>query len=256
MAKLRAAVLAAGRGVRMGGRVPKTLLPVGDHEPLLHYILAGLRDAGVEDLMVITGFEPAQVQEFVNSRWAEDDVTYVFNARYASWGNFHTVRMALEQSPGMNLLCVNSDVIVHPDVYRRVAQTEGDLVLAVQKRQPHRLDQEDMRVHLEGGRVRGIGKDLPMALSHGEFAGVSLIRPPAALRYLDVATNLEWRSATTLYYEDIYGIVLPHIDARASLVPGDQYAEVDTPDDVPAAIHVIEANREAWGTREAVAPSA
>lgn len=256
MAKLRAAVLAAGRGVRMGGRKPKTLLEVGDKEPLLHYILAGLQAAGVEDLMVVTGFEPGQVQGFVNDRWDEDKVTYVFNARYASWGNFHTVRMALDQSPGMNLLCVNSDVVVHPDVYRRVADTPGDLVLAVQKRPPHRLDQEDMRVHLEGNRVRGIGKDLSMALSHGEFAGVSLIRPAAARPYLDIATNLEWRAATTLYYEDIYGAILPGIDARAALVPGDQYAEVDTPEDLQSAIQVIEANSDAWGAREAAAPSA
>ena len=256
MARLRAAVLAAGRGVRMGGRKPKTLLPVGDHEPLLHYILDGLKTAGVEDLMVVTGFEPGQIQEYVNSRWDEDKVTYVFNARYASWGNFHTVRMAIDQSPGMNLMCVNSDVIVHPDVYRRVAETPGDLVLAVQKRPPHKLDEEDMRVHVEGGRVRGIGKELPMALSHGEFAGVSLIRPAAAIPYLNVATNLEWRAATTLYYEDIYGTILPRVDARAALVPGDHYAEVDTPDDVQSAVQVIQTNADAWGAREAAAPSA
>lgn len=240
----------------MGGKEPKTLLPIGDHEPLLAYILKGLEKAGIEDLLVITGFEPESIQGFVNERWDEAGVSYVFNARYASWGNFHTVRMALEQSPGMNVLCVNSDVVVHPDVYGKVAQTAGDLVLAVQKRPPHRLEDEDMRVHLEGGKVRGIGKNLPMALSHGEFAGVSLIRPPAALHYLSVATNLEWRAATTLYYEDIYGQILPRIDARAALVPGDHYAEVDTPEDVDAAVQVIEANAEAWGAREAAAPSA
>lgn len=240
----------------MGGKEPKTLLPIGDHEPLLTYILKGLEKAGIEDLLVITGFEPDSVQGFVNERWDEAQVSYVFNARYASWGNFHTVRMALEQSPGMNVLCVNSDVVVHPDVYRKVAQTPGDLVLAVQKRPPHRLEAEDMRVHLEGGKVRGIGKNLPMALSHGEFAGVSLVRPPAALQYLSIATNLEWRAATTLYYEDIYGQILPRIDARAALVPGDHYAEVDTPEDVDAAAQVIEANADAWGAREAAAPSA
>lgn len=255
MAKLRAAVLAAGRGVRMGGKRPKTLLDVGEHEPLLHYILAGLKEAGVEDLLVVTGFEPSQVQEFVDERWT-GDTTYVFNARYASWGNFHTVRMALEQSPGMNVLCVNSDVIVHPDVYRKVVETPGDLVLAVQKRPPHRLDEEDMRVHVEASKVRGIGKDLPMALSHGEFAGASLVRPQAALEYMSVATNLEWSAATSLYYEDIYGLILPRVDARAALVPGDHYAEIDTPEDVEAASQVIEANAEAWGAKEAAAPSA
>lgn len=240
----------------MGGNEPKTLLPIGDREPLLHYILTGLEKAGVEDLLVVTGFRPSRVQEFVGERWPDDKVAYVFNARYASWGNFHTVRMALEQSPGMNVLCVNSDVIVHPDVYRKAAETPGDLVLAVQKRPPHRLNQEDMRVHLDTTRVRGIGKTLATALSHGEFAGVSLVRPAAALHYLSAATDLEWRATTTLYYEDIYGAILPSIDARAVLVPGDQYAEVDTPEDVPEAARVIEANAEAWGTQEAAVPTA
>lgn len=255
MAKLRAAVLAAGRGVRMGGRTPKTLLPLGDHEPLLHYILAGLEKAGISDLLVVTGFEPAPIQEYVNERWNNDDVTYVFNARFASWGNFHSVRMAVEQSPGMDLLVVNSDVIVHPDVYSKVSKAQADLVLGVQWRQTHQLDEEDMRVRLDKDRVRAIGKDLSMAHSHGEFAGVSLIRPDAAREYSNVATNLEWSAATTLYYEDIYGAIIPKVDVRAALVPGEQYAEVDEPADVAAAVHVIEQNESAWDATEAPAPT-
>lgn len=255
MAKLRGVVLAAGRGVRMGGRTPKTLLPLNDREPLLHYILGGLRAAGVEDLLVVTGFEPGRIQEFVEQRWGGDEVSYVFNARYASWGNFHSVRMALDQSPGMNALVVNSDVIVHPDVYSRVAGTQGDLVLAVQKREPHRLDEEDMRVELQRDRVVSIGKTIKKARSHGEFAGVSLLRPPAAQLYANLATNLEWRSATTLYYEDIFGTMLPRVDARAALVGADEYAEVDTPADVEAAVGVIERHDTAWAGAEAAAPA-
>ncbi len=235
----------------MGGRGPKTLIPIGDHQPLLHYILVGLKKAGIEDLLVVTGFEPAPIQEFVNERWGADGVTYVFNARYASWGNFHSLRVALDQSPGMDVLVVNSDVIVHPDVYARTAATRGDLVLAVQKREPHQLDEEDMRVELRGDRVAAIGKDLRRARSHGEFAGVSLVRPAAATTYTHLATNLEWRSATTLYYEDIYGAILPRLDVRAALVRPREYAEVDEPADVAAAIAVIERHGAAWEPTEA-----
>src|SRR5688572_17558547 len=119
---------------------------------MLHYILTGLKRAGIEDLMVVTGFQPAKIQEFVTEHWGE--ATYVFNARYASWGNFHSVRVALDQSPGMDVLFVNSDVILHPDVYTRVMDTRGDLVLAVQQR--YDLDEEDMKVRVDRGRVRGI----------------------------------------------------------------------------------------------------
>lgn len=252
MAKLRAVVLAAGRGVRMGGRKPKTLIPVGEHQPLLHYILAGLRTAGVDDLLVVTGFEPAQIQTFVDEHWS-GEATYVFNARFASWGNFHSVRMALDQSPGMNVMFVNSDVIVHPDVYSRVAAASGDLVLAVQKRQPHRLNDEDMRVKLRGDRVEAIGKNLSRAQGHGEFAGVSMVRPAAARAYSDLATNLEWRAATTLYYEDIYGAMIPTVDTRAAWVGPDEYAEVDEPADLDSATRVIETNASIWDGAEAPA---
>lgn len=232
----------------MGGRQPKTLLPVGDNEPLLHYILEGLKKAGVDDLLVVTGFGADQVQSFVGERWS-DRSAFVFNARWASWGNFHSVRMALEQSPGNEVLVVNSDVVVNPEVYSRTVETPGDLVLAVQRRP--KLDMEDMRVELNGDRVKQVSKHVKAARSHGEFSGVSLLRGPAAARYLDTATDREWQANTTGYYEDIYNEMLEHVDARAAFVRGDEYAEVDTPDDVAAAISVIDGNRDAWGAAQA-----
>lgn len=238
-------VLAAGRGVRMGGGlVPKTLLPMGDEEPLLSYILRGLHSAGIHDLMIVTGHGRSHVEEYVNEHWSGDKPQFVFNARFASWGNFHSVRVALDQSPGADVLVVNSDVVVAPDVYGRVASAEGDLVLAVQKKM--RLDEEDMRVQLDGRAVRAIGKSLPMGLSHGEYSGVSLLRPDATRAYLDVATNTEWRSVTHIYYEDVYAAMIPSVRVTAAFVREGEYAEVDEPSNVPDAIKVIATHQGAW----------
>ncbi|HEX2057925.1 MAG TPA: NTP transferase domain-containing protein [Actinomycetota bacterium] len=246
MAGVRAVVLAAGRGVRMGGGlVPKTLLPMGDEEPLLAYILRGLQSAGVSDLMLVTGHGRDHVEKYVGEHWS-GETTFVFNARYASWGNFHSVRVALDQSPGRDVLVVNSDVVVVPDVYARVAGGDGDLVLAVQKKM--RLDLEDMRVHLDRRVVRAIGKDVPMGLSHGEFAGVSLLRPDAARAYLHAATNQEWRGVTDVYYEDLYAAMIGAVRVTAVLVREGEYAEVDEPSNVPDAIEVIATHQGAWAT--------
>ncbi len=245
MAGVRAVVLAAGRGVRMGGGVmPKTLLPMGDEEPLLAYILRGLRSAGIDDLMVVTGHGREHVEGYVDEHWTGAKPVFVFNARYASWGNFHSVRVAIDQSPGRDLLVVNSDVVVAPEVYERVVSADGDLVLAVQKRT--RLDQEDMRVQLDRRLVKAIGKDVPMGLSHGEFAGVSLLRPEAARAYLQAATDNEWRSVTGIYYEDVYAAMIPLVRVTAATVREGEYAEVDEPSDVPDAIEVIATHQGAW----------
>ena len=238
MARVRAAILAAGRGVRMGGGTPKTLLPLDGGPPLLHYILEGLRTSGVTDVLVVTGHRADEIQTYMNEHGEDFEVSYVFNARYASWGNFHSVRVALDQSPGYDVLVVNSDVVVQPDVYKRVTDTSGDLVLAVEKRR--NLDEEDMRVQLDGKRILAIGKSLKRASSHGEYAGVSLIRPEAARAYLEIATNLEWTNDVGPYYEDVYGEMMDVVQVRAALVAAGEYAEVDTPDDVPGALAVIE----------------
>lgn len=248
MAKLRAVVLAAGRGVRMGGAKPKTLIPIDGERPLLHFILDGLAKSGIDDLLVVTGFGATDIQEYVTEHWS-GEATYVFNARWASWGNFHSVRMALEQSPGYDTLVVNCDVVVTPDVYKRTAESPGDLVLAVQRR-PN-LDQEDMRVELNGDRVMQVSKNVTKARSHGEYAGVSLVRPEAAAAYFQVATDWEWDANTAGYYEDVYAAILDKVDTRAAFVRVDEYAEVDTPDDVSAAVSVITNNRDVWGASPA-----
>jgi choline kinase len=244
VANVRAAVLAAGRGVRMGGAKPKTLLTLDDHEPLLFYLLQGLKRAGVDDLLVVTGFMPEDVTSFVTEHWGDESVSFVRNTRYASWGNFHSTRMALDQSPGFDLMIVNSDIIVHPDVFTRVAESAGELVLAVEER--YGLDTEDMRVRLDGRRVKDIGKDLEMQFSNGEFCGVSLLRDRAHDVYRDVATAAEWERSSHIYYEDVYKLMLERVDARAAEVSSGEYAEVDAPEDIKAAIEVVERHRGAF----------
>ena len=243
MAHVRAVLLAAGRGVRMGGKSAKALVPLPGREPLMHYMLRGLELAGVDDLLVVTGFRNGDVEAFVGDHWPHQS-TFVFNARYASWGNFHSLRVALDQSPGATLLVVNSDIVVHPDALTRSLATEGDLILGVQRRL--RLEEEDMRVRLDGDRVLAIGKHLKMRLSQGEFAGLSVVRPEAARAYLNVATDLEWQGVTQGYYEDVYAAILDRIDVRASDVNEGEYAEVDEPNDLERAAEVVDRHREAW----------
>ena len=178
------------------------------------------------------------MQTAATEAWGSGNITFLRNMRYASWGNFHSVRVAVDASPGMDVMVVNCDIVVHPDVYKRVMEKPGDLVLAVQRKQ--RLDEEDMRVQLDGDRVLGVSKNLVMGLSHGEYAGVSLLRGIGHRAYVDESSARQWRADTSGYYEDVYNSILPRIDARGASVAAGEYAEVDTPEDVAAAAGVIE----------------
>ncbi len=61
---MKAVILAAGKGTRMGGltsEVPKPMLPVHG-KPILEHILAGLMEAGVRDFFIVTGFRAEVVE--------------------------------------------------------------------------------------------------------------------------------------------------------------------------------------------------
>ncbi|MBA2726431.1 MAG: NTP transferase domain-containing protein [Actinobacteria bacterium] len=238
MAKVRALLLAAGRGVRMGGTTPKTLLPIGEHGPLLKYIVGGLKKAGIVDLLVVTGHRADEMQTAAIEAWDGPGVSFIRNMRYASWGNFHSVRMGLDASPGMDVMVVNCDIVVQPEIYTRIIEKPGELVLAVQRKQ--RLDDEDMRVELDGDRVLSIGKKLSQGRSHGEYAGVSLLRGDGHKLYIEESSARQWRAETAGYYEDVYNHIIPLLEARSASVAAGEYAEVDTPEDVAAASEVIE----------------
>ena len=61
---MKAVLLAAGKGTRLGAltvAAPKPLLQVGDR-PLIGHILTGLRDAGIADVLIVTGYLGGQVE--------------------------------------------------------------------------------------------------------------------------------------------------------------------------------------------------
>src|SRR5690349_16129587 len=62
----KAILLAAGRGTRMReltNDLPKPMIPVRG-KPILQYIVEGLRDAGVEEFLIVVGYRQDVVTDF------------------------------------------------------------------------------------------------------------------------------------------------------------------------------------------------
>ena len=78
---MRAIILAAGRGSRMGSLTdqrPKCLVEF-QGRPLLDWQLGALRGAGINDIAIVTGYcreliAPWGLREFVNERWAQTNM--------------------------------------------------------------------------------------------------------------------------------------------------------------------------------------
>lgn len=61
-----AIILAGGKGTRMKSEAPKVMCEV-IFEPMIKYVIDAVKDAGVEDICVITGYRHEVVEEYVTS---------------------------------------------------------------------------------------------------------------------------------------------------------------------------------------------
>lgn len=121
---MRAILLAAGRGSRMGGLTgeqPKCLVRIAGRT-LLDWQLAALRDAGIHDIAIVRGYladhlQPAGCKFFENPQWAETNMVATL-ARAGEW---------LEQH---DCLVSYSDIVYHPDILTQLAANPGDLVIS------------------------------------------------------------------------------------------------------------------------------
>jgi choline kinase len=236
-------VLAAGAGRRLESLtqdLPKTLLPVDGERTILDIALGNLRRAGLERVVVVTGYAAERVTEREAALEARHDVALelVFNPKAEEWNNAYSLWCAREHFAQGVLLC-NGDTVHPPEVEERLlAGRDGsELVLALDDAKA--LGAEEMKVQLTGERLLGrINKALDPATSVGEYIGLTLIEPAAAAGLAD-ALEATWRRDPGLYYEDGFQEYADR-GGRVGVasVGGLEWVEVDDQADLEAAREV------------------
>ncbi len=64
MSKLKAVILAAGKGTRMNSDLPKVVHKCMD-QPMVHYVIKAAKDAGALDVCVIVGYKAGEVKSAI-----------------------------------------------------------------------------------------------------------------------------------------------------------------------------------------------
>ena len=182
---MRAVILAAGRGTRLNGHtsdVPKALLPIGGLT-LIERQLRALRDAGVDDTVVVVGCRADEVR-----RHCGPGVTYVENRSYADTNSLYSLWLARHLLTD-GIVVLNCDVLFHPQLLTDLLTARHESALLVAYRDPGEppFGDEEMKVRVRGGRVLEMGKALG---PDADAENVGLLRfdapaVPALTRILD-----------------------------------------------------------------------
>jgi choline kinase len=234
-------VLAAGAGRRLEPLtkdLPKTLLPVDGDRTILDVALRNLRDAGMEEVVVITGFASHRIEERKADLEAAHDVRLelVFNDKALEWNNAYSLWCARDHFDQGVLLC-NGDTVHPASVEHRLLEARGDddLVLAVDDEKT--LGEEEMKVQLgAGGALQRITKLMDPRTAAGEYIGATLIEGSAAQRLAD-ALEATFTRDPGLYYEDAYQELVDRggVIDTVPIPPGTSWVEVDNHADLSRA---------------------
>jgi len=152
---LKAVVLAAGDGTRLGLGIPKALVKVHGLT-LLERSVRALNDAGVNDIVAIMGPKPEMVRRHAKRRGLA--IRLVENSEYER-GNAISVLRA-EGHVSDRFLVVMVDHIFDPSIVRGLTKAEGEVVACVDSKPLFASVREATKVLVEGEKVICVGKGL------------------------------------------------------------------------------------------------
>jgi len=228
----QAVILAAGRGTRLGGQVngdPKCLIRFGD-KVLLEHQLTVLDRLGIDEVIVVVGHESDRVRQMVGDR-----CIYVVNDRFAETNSLYSLWTARANVSGPFML-VNSDVLAHPEIYRRVL-TAGGTALAFDSSSGN--EAEHMKVSVRDGRLRAISKRLGPEETHGENLGVLFFEEDAGRRLLHEAASIVEAGHLKAWAPAAVDRIADRVAIRGVDVVGLPWTEIDFPEDlVTASQHI------------------
>jgi choline kinase len=230
-----AVILVAGVGSRLRPITdtrPKALAPVGD-ETILGRAVRLLLEFGVSRLILATGYR----EDAVRAALAElrDEVVYCPNPRYESTQNSVSLALCRDAVGGRSFFKLDGDVVFDPGVLERVAAPAGELSAGVDS--SRKLDEEAMKVVVQGSAIRRFGKGVPLAESYGESIGIERVAASASSKLFTALEQRIGQGVTHLYYEDVYSEMIERGELAAEVadVSGLRWTEVDTFDDLEAA---------------------
>ncbi len=199
-------VLAAGGGTRLRpltDALPKTLLVVtNDGRSVLELAVANLAEVGITDIAVVTGHAHGAIADIAPTLEKRHGVTLDlrYNDRYDTWNNAYSVWLVRDVI-ARGALMVNGDTVHPVDVQRRLLAAKGSAPVLIAVDDDKRLGEEEMKLHLDDGRMVRINKALDPDTAQGEYIGLTLFAPESAEPVGD-ALQATFERDPGLYYED------------------------------------------------------
>lgn len=231
----KAIILSAGQGKRLSPLTdtrPKCLVELSGRT-VLHWQLRHLREAGIIEAVVVTGFAADTVEaEIASLDLPGMTVRTLFNPFYGLTDNLATCWLARGEMTG-DFLLLNGDTLFEPAIAERLIAAPSAPITVTIDRKAGGYDADDMKVLTDGDALRAIGKTIKAY--DAESIGFLRFNAEGAVLFTRVIEQI-MRTPEGLkrwYLSVINQIAQSHDVVRVQSIEGLQWAEMDFPEDLP-----------------------
>jgi choline kinase len=225
---MRAVILAAGRGGRLGGVTgdrPKCLARVGDRS-LLERQIRSLSEGGITAVTVVAGYQAAAVRRVCGA-----DVTLIDNTQYSSTNSLYSLWLARDVLRD-GFVVLNCDVLFHPQLLRDLLTARlEDALLVAPRTDDDAYGDEEMKVQVRRGRVVGISKALALDDADGENVGIAKFGADGAAILIEELDRLVAAGARREWLPAAFAAFSRRRALYAIPTRGFPWIEIDFPED-------------------------
>jgi choline kinase len=237
---MRAIVLSAGQGKRLlplTASEPKCLLPVDGDRCVLEVQLRAIANCGIRRASILVGFGADQVEHFLVTHPIPGlTVDAVYNPLYATTDNLITCWLASRTLMTGDFLLLNGDTLFEDDALRMVLEgPKCPVTVTINHKTDY--DEDDMRVTVDpDGRLRAVGKKIPLDEVNGESIGMLLFRDSGVPAMRDALERaVRHPDSLNHWYLSVVNELAQRMEVRTTAITGLWWQEIDEPADLEAA---------------------
>jgi choline kinase len=245
-------------GVILAAGMAKRLRPLTDEKPkcllevaggtLLSRTIDAMAAAGVDDLLMVTGYRAEMIREYVWQHYSPvmvpgspfKNIRFLHNADYEHNNNIFSLWMAVQQIHGNDFLLMDSDILCDPAAVLRIA-SEKESALAVNR---HEMGAEEMKVVVShDGHITEINKTCRPETAMGESVGIEKIMADyGEALFLELNQMILQEKLIDIFYERAFERLIPK-GYTFKVVDTTNYFsyEIDTPEDYQTAQRLLAA---------------
>jgi len=214
---------------------PKCLLPVADETTLLGWQLGQLAEAGVDDVVVVSGFGADKVEEEVGRRERPRHARTLFNPAFDQMDNLGSAWRAREEMD-REFVLINGDTLFTANIVQRLRSApDAPVTTAISKKREY--DEDDMKVALRDGSLQSVGKHLDPAEVDAESIGMIRFRGDGPELFREAADRAVAGNGANRgrYYLSLVDAIAKTRRVAVLETEPDAWTEVDFPEDLERA---------------------